>query len=107
MKTVEHLIAVTFYQRSAGKSSETAYTMSRSQKAAVHEAERSLIVARNSMREVLGHVFDQVDMHQRAEGKKAHLPREIFDCSLAAIALLQVSLRLIILEGPIGCICGC
>ncbi len=73
----------------------------------MHEAERSLIVARNSMREVLGHVFDQVDMHQRAEGKKAHLPREIFDCSLAAIALLQVSLRLIILEGPIGCICSC
>ena len=50
------------------------------------------MTARDSMREVLRHVFDQVDMHQRAEGKKAHLPKEIFDCSLAAITLLQVRL---------------
>ena len=91
MKTVENLIKVTFPQRSAGRSPASAHSLSGSQKAAVHEAERDLIVARNGVREVLRHVYDEVDMRQRAEGKKAHLPREIFDCSLAAIALLQVS----------------
>lgn len=93
MKTVQNLITVTFHQRSAGETSEAAQSISGSQKAAVHVSERNLITARNSMREVLRHVFDQVDMHQRAEGKKAHLPKEIFDCSLAAIALLQVGSR--------------
>ncbi len=90
LKTVEHLIVVTFHQRATGHSSEAAQSMSGSQKAAVDAAERNLVVARDSMREVLRHVFDLVDMQQRAEGKKAHLPKEIFDCSLAAIALLQV-----------------
>ena len=92
MKTVEHLITVTFHQRSAGETPESAQSVSGSQKAAVREAERKLVVARDGTREVLAHVFDQVDMHQRAEGRPrpAHLPREIFDCSLAAIALLQV-----------------
>lgn len=95
MKTVEHLIAVTFHQRSTGETSEAAQSVSGSQKAAVAVAERNLVVARDSMREVLRHVFDQVDLQQRAEGKKAHLPKEIFDCSLAAIALLQVRLCLV------------
>ncbi|TFK82012.1 hypothetical protein K466DRAFT_531014, partial [Polyporus arcularius HHB13444] len=91
LKTVEHLIVVTFHQRATGHSSEAAQSMSGPQKAAVDAAERNLVVARDSMREVLRHVFDLVDMQQRAEGKKAHLPKEIFDCSLAAIALLQMA----------------
>ncbi|KAI0332078.1 hypothetical protein GY45DRAFT_1299694 [Cubamyces sp. BRFM 1775] len=91
MKTVEHLIFVTFHQRSTGETTETAQSVSGSQKAAVHAAERHLKVARIQMREVLKHVFDQVDMQQRAEGKHAHLPKEIFDCSVAAIALLQMA----------------
>ena len=90
MKTVENLIAVTFHRRSSTKTSEGIQSISSSHKVAVRTAETQLIVARNSMREVLRHVFDQVDMHQRAEGKKPHLPKEIYDCSLAAIALLQV-----------------
>lgn len=94
MKTVERLINLTFHESSAKEaasgSSEDLKTAAGSHKAAVHIAERKLIVTRDSMREVLKHVFDQVDMHQRAEGKRAHLPKEIFDCSLAAIALLQV-----------------
>ncbi|KAI0747801.1 hypothetical protein C8Q80DRAFT_1168545 [Daedaleopsis nitida] len=93
MRTVEHMITVTFHQRSttSGGSSDAVHSLSRSQTAAVNVAERNLVVARDSMREVLRHVFDQVDMQQRAEGKQAHLPKEIFDCSLAAIALLQMA----------------
>ncbi|KAI0362777.1 hypothetical protein OH77DRAFT_1417068 [Trametes cingulata] len=91
MKTVEHLIFVTFHQRSKGQTPQAAQSVSGSQKAAVHAAERHLKVARDQMREVLKHVFDQVDMQQRAEGKHAHLPKEIFDCSVAAIALLQMA----------------
>ncbi|KAI0637282.1 hypothetical protein C8Q77DRAFT_1050225 [Trametes polyzona] len=91
MKTVEHLIFVTFHQRSKGVNPQVVQSVSGSQKAAVHAAERHLKVARDQMREVLRHVFDQVDMQQRAEGRHAHLPREIFDCSVAAIALLQMA----------------
>ncbi|OSD02763.1 hypothetical protein PYCCODRAFT_1389411 [Trametes coccinea BRFM310] len=91
MKTVEHLIFVTFHQRSTGETTESAQSVSGSQKAAVHTAQMHLKVARDQMREVLKHVFDQVDMQQRAEGKHAHLPKEIFDCSVAAIALLQMA----------------
>ncbi|KAI0781250.1 hypothetical protein BD413DRAFT_462963 [Trametes elegans] len=91
MKTVEHLIFITFHQRSTGQTPQTAQSVSGSQKAAVHTAELHLKVARDQMREVLKHVFDQVDMQQRAEGKHAHLPKEILDCSVAAIALLQMA----------------
>ncbi|TBU28948.1 hypothetical protein BD311DRAFT_307591 [Dichomitus squalens] len=95
MKTVERLIVLTFQKSCpaevASSSSENLQVEAGSHKAAVHAAERKLVVTRDSMREVLKHVFDQVDMHQRAEGKKAHLPKEIFDCSLAAIALLQMT----------------
>ncbi|KAH9946389.1 uncharacterized protein BXZ73DRAFT_37522 [Epithele typhae] len=91
MKTVEHMITVIFHQRSAGETPESAQSISGSQKVAVHAARSKLEVACNKMREVLKHVFDQVDMHQRAEGKQPHLPKEIFDCSLAAIALLQMA----------------
>ncbi|KAI0646763.1 hypothetical protein C8Q79DRAFT_907394 [Trametes meyenii] len=92
MKTVEHLIAITFRQReSTRESPKNVHDVSGSQKAAVHAAERRLKVARDHMREVLKHVFDQVDMQQRAEGRHAHLPKEIFDCSVAAIALLQMA----------------
>ncbi|KAI8998920.1 hypothetical protein BD414DRAFT_476445 [Trametes punicea] len=91
MKTVEHLIFVTFHERSTRVTTESAQSVSGSQKAAVHAAQRHLKVARDQMREVLKHVFDQVDMQQRAEGKLAHLPKEIFDCSVAAIALLQMA----------------
>ncbi|KAI0822655.1 hypothetical protein BC628DRAFT_1421604 [Trametes gibbosa] len=90
MKTVENLIFVTFHQRSKIVNPQDAQSVSGSQKAAVHTAERQLKAARDRMREVLRHVFDQVDMQQRAEGKHAHLPKEIFDCSVAAIALLQM-----------------
>ncbi|KAI0670684.1 hypothetical protein C8Q78DRAFT_974868 [Trametes maxima] len=92
MKTVEQLIAITFRQReSTRETPQSAHAVSGSQKAAVHAAERHLKVARDHMREVLKHVFDQVDMQQRAEGRHAHLPKEIFDCSVAAIALLQMA----------------
>ncbi|KAH9857776.1 hypothetical protein C2E23DRAFT_881345 [Lenzites betulinus] len=90
MKTVEDLISVTFRQRSKVVTPQDAQSVSGSQKTAVHAAERQLKAARDQMREVLRHVFDQVDMQQRAEGKQAHLPKEIFDCSVAAIALLQM-----------------
>ena len=56
MKTAENLITVTFHQRSAGETSESAQSVSGSQKAAVRAAESKLLVARNSMREVLKHV---------------------------------------------------
>ncbi len=96
MDTVQRLITLTFENpyasvvSSSKHSQEDLHAVSGSHKAAVRAAERKLAAARDSMREVLRHVFDQVDMQQRAEGKKAHLPKEIFDCSLAAIALLQV-----------------
>lgn len=99
MDTVQRLITLTFENpyasamaRSPKHSQEDLHAVSGSHKAAVRAAERKLGAARDSMREVLRHVFDQVDMQQRGEGKKAHLPKEIFDCSLAAIALLQVCL---------------
>ena len=98
MDTVQRLITLTFENPyasvvSSRHSEEDLHAVSGSHKAAVRAAERKLGAARDSMREVLRHVFDQVDMQQRAEGRKAHLPKEIFDCSLAAIALLQVRFR--------------
>ncbi|KAI1790727.1 hypothetical protein LXA43DRAFT_973447 [Ganoderma leucocontextum] len=96
MDTVQRLITLTFENPyasavSSKHSQEDLHAVSGSHKAAVRAAERKLVAARDNMREVLRHVFDQVDMQQRAEGKKAHLPKEIFDCSLAAIALLQMT----------------
>nr|VWO99075.1 ATP-dependent RNA helicase CshA (EC [Ganoderma boninense] len=96
MDTVQRLITLTFENPyasvvSSRHSQEDLHAVSGSHKAAVRAAERKLGAARDNMREVLRHVFDQVDMQQRAEGRKAHLPKEIFDCSLAAIALLQMT----------------
>ncbi|KAI0688742.1 hypothetical protein BC835DRAFT_1407984 [Cytidiella melzeri] len=62
-----------------------------SQLAALREAEKRLVSARDNAREALREVFDKTLAIQRHSDAKIKLPQDARNCSLAMIALLQMA----------------
>lgn len=63
-----------------------------SQIRAIREVETQLKVARDEAREEMKRVFNDLDLQQRDADADPHIPEDALQCSLAMIALLQVSL---------------
>lgn len=64
------------------------------QLADIQKAESELTVARDTAREKLRDVFEQIYSQKRVEDTKVKIPKDAMNCSLAMIALLQVCLAL-------------
>ena len=81
LEVVESLIRVAFgHRRHSGMSTPI-------EKASIQEATDALIAARDATREGLKQIFDELDAQQQETGE---YPEEMYDRSLAIIALLQV-----------------
>ena len=109
-KCVEHTIALAYHQKnpvgsylrrgtngtrdefrsSSAVPQQHPYGWSSSQLSALREAEETLVSARDSARETLRKVFNELLADQRQSNVGTKLPQEARDCSLGMIALLQV-----------------
>ncbi|KAH9951443.1 hypothetical protein B0H21DRAFT_776136 [Amylocystis lapponica] len=87
MRAVECVILVTFQQSNTSSASFLPGSIQET----VRAVEQRLLVSRDEARERLAHVFDTAEIAQQAAGDQPDLPKEVFDRSLAMIALLQMA----------------